>query len=148
MKTLLLLLALLCLFIASASTAKAHSPPPIVADTITIQFNTGHGIDCIGSGRMCLSAQAMTTGETPSIISDAVAKAWFDGQGHFVLEIRQVLKTELWNELEGGTFLLEANVPVPASIKSWLGMQGQLCTLTSGMHMVKKQPDSSYRIVF
>ena len=41
MKTLQLPLALLCLFITLALTAKAHSPPPAVADTITIQFNTG-----------------------------------------------------------------------------------------------------------
>ena len=90
----------------------------------------------------------MAVGESPSPASDAVARAWFDGQGRFVLEIRQVLKTALWNELEGGTFLLEASVPVPESIMAGLGRQGQLCTLTSGMHLAKKQPDSSYRIVF
>lgn len=147
MKISLLTLAVLCLDLLSV-TAKANAPPHILADTIIIQFNTGYGIDCRGSGRTCLSAQPMSTTETPSLDADAVAKAWLNEQGHFVLEIRQVLKIELWNELEGGTFLLEADLPVPENIMTALGKQGRTCTLTSGMHLVKKQPDNSYRIDF
>lgn len=147
MKILLLTSAVLCLDLLSIS-AKANSPPHVVADTIVIQFNTGHGIDCIGSGRTYLSAQPMSSSDVPSLSSDATAKAWLNEQGRFVLEIRQVLKIELWNELEGGTFLLEADVPVPDNIMTALGKQGQLCTLTSGLHLVKKQPDNSYRIIF
>ena len=148
MKTLLLPLALLCLLITIASTAKAHSPPPMLTDTITIQYATGKGAGCDPDGRRCLWAQPLAIGEEPAATSDAVAKAWFDAQGHFVLEVRQVLKTALWNELEGGTFLLEANIPVPDNIMAALGRQGQLCILTSGVHTVSKQLDSSYKIVF
>jgi hypothetical protein len=59
-----------------------------------------------------------------------------------------VFSTSLYNELEGGTFLLEANIPVPEGIMVALGRQGQLYLLTSGVHTVSKQPDSSYKIVF
>jgi hypothetical protein len=148
MKTSLLPLALLCFFIANDATAKAHSPPPALADTITVQFNTGYGMDCNGTGRQCLSAQPMAIGQQVSPTSQGVAKAWFDGQGHFIMEVRQVFSTSLYNELEGGTFLLEANIPVPEGIMVALGRQGQLYLLTSGVHTVSKQPDSSYKIVF
>jgi hypothetical protein len=117
-------------------------------DTITIQFSTGVGVDCIGTGRQCLNALPMAVGESPALTSHGVARAWFNGEGRFVMEVRQVLRTELWNELEGGSFYLEANVPLPASVMTGLGRQGQLHTLPSGVHPVWKQPDGSYRIVF
>ncbi|MCC6726526.1 MAG: hypothetical protein IT258_18640 [Saprospiraceae bacterium] len=148
MKTAQFPLISLCLLIATAFTAKAHSPPLPIADTITIQFHTGYGLDCNGSGRQCLATQPMAVGEQVAPSSHGVAKAWFDGQGHFVMEIRQVFSTSLYNELDGGTFYLEASVPLSDSVLASLGKNGQSYTVPLGVHPVKKQQDGSYRIVF
>ncbi|GEM_PF-5096828 len=148
MKTLPYTLALLCLLCATALTAKAHSPPLVLADTITVQFHTGYGLDCTGAGRQCLATQPMAVGEQVAPSSHGVAKAWFDGQGRFVMEVRQVFSTALYNELEGGTFYLEASVPLSGQVMDGLGRQGLSHTLPSGVHPVKKQQDGSYRIVF
>ena len=139
-------LMLLCFF--SAIIAKAHSPPSVLTDTITIQFHTGYGIDCNGSGRQCLATQPLALGEPVAPNSHGVAKSWFDRQGNFVMEVRQVFSTSLYNELEGGTFYLEASVPLSSSVMAGLGMIGQSYTLQPGVHLVKKQQDGSYRIVF
>lgn len=129
--------------------AKAHSPPKLtLADTITIQFHTGYGLDCTGSGRQCLATQPMSFGEQVAPNSHGVAKAWFDGQGHFVMEVRQVFSTSLYNELEGGTFYMESSVPLSSSVMTGLNRNGQSYTLPPGVHPVKRQQDGSYRIVF
>jgi hypothetical protein len=149
MKTSLHSLALLSLLlIASAFTAKANSPPSALADTINIQFHTGYGMDCNGTGRQCLAAQIITVRESVSPNSHATAKAWFDGQGRFVMEVRQVFNTSLYNELEGGSFYLESSVPLASSLMAGLGRNGLSYTLPPGVHPVKKQQDGSYRIVF
>jgi hypothetical protein len=149
MKTSLLHTALLCLiFNAMTLTAKANSPPSALADTITIQFHTGYGLDCNGSGRQCLATQPFVIGAGVAPNSHGIGKAWFDGQGRFTLEIRQVFSTSLYNELEGGSFYLEANVPLPGSVMAGLGRDGQSHTLPPGVHPVTKQQDGSYRIAF
>lgn len=147
MKTLPFFFTSLLIFFC-AITAKAHSPPLPLADTITIQFHTGYGMDCNGSGRQCLATQPMSIGEQVAPSSHGVAKAWFDGQGRFVMEVRQVFSTSLYNELEGGTFYMESSVPLSNSVMTSLNRNGQPYTLPPGVHPVKKQQDGSYRIVF
>jgi hypothetical protein len=148
MKTLPLPLALICLLCAVALTAKAHSPPPVLADTINVAAEIGNWPDCSRRGKLCLSSQLVVAGEAISPNADFIGRAWFDGTGHLVMEVRQVLDTELWNELESSNFLLEANIPVSEHIMAGLGKQGQSYLLKSGVHPVMKQPDGSYRIVF
>lgn len=123
-----------------------HSPP--VTDTVIIQFKTGAGVDCRNSSRECLWAQTVTTGEVPDEASEAIAKAWFDGAGRFVLEITQALKPGISGELQSGSFRLDGDIPLPGELLFNLNKQGQTIILRAGEYPVSRQFNGNYRIVF
>ncbi len=122
--------------------------PLSIGNPITIEINVGKGANCYDRGRLCNASAIEMNSSQISPETDALGKAYFDSNGHFVMEINILFTDAITDELSDGVFNLEENFQLSSELMTELGRSSDTVILNSGNYMVEQMEDNIYRIVF